>query len=113
MNIRNFFSRIGGMFAGTDTKALLIKHALRSEDTYQDLVDVLDDHLCTPECVIPVIYGLTRATGELIKALEKEGLTSRGQFDDMLSVWLRDVDDDNDPYYSMRRRFGEYKQICG
>lgn len=113
MKIKNLFRRTGIRITGTDTKALLIKHALRSEDAYQDLIDVLDGHMITPEKVIPVINGLSRATGELIKALEGEGYLTRKQFKEMLNVWLNDVDDDSDPFYSVKSRFDEYRRICG
>lgn len=112
MKIKNLFHRTGIRLTGIDTKALLIKHALRSEEVYDDLTNVLDEHLYTPENVIPVIIGLSRATGELIKALEGEGYLTRIQFEEMLNVWLCGVDDDNDPFYSVKSRFDEYRRIC-
>ena len=113
MKIKDFFRRTGVKISGNDTKALLIKHAFESEDSYQNLVDVIDEHLTIPEKVVPVVTGLSRAVAEFIKALEEEGYLSRKQFEEMLNIWLNEVSDDIDPYYSMRRRFGEYKQICG
>lgn len=112
MKIKNLFRRTGIRLTGIDTKALLIKHALRSDEIYEGLIDVLDEHLFMPEKVIPVIYGLSRATGELIKALEGEGYLTRKQFEEMLNVWLNDVDDDSDPFYSVKSRFDEYRRIC-
>ena len=112
MKIKNFFRRTGVKISGNDTKALLIKHAIDSEDSYRDLVNVIDEHLPTPEKVIPVVSGLSRAVAELIRALEWDGCLTREQFEEILNIWLNEVSDDADPYSSVVRRFEEYRRMC-
>jgi len=112
MKIKNFFRPVGVNISGNDTKALLIKNAIDIEHPYQELVDVIDKHIPTPERVFPVVCGLSRALAELIRALEWDGCLTREQFEKILNIWLNDVSDDTDPYSSMMRRFEEYRRIC-
>ena len=113
MIIKNLICRLMNNSTDGDAKAELLKSALLGEEIYVDLVDAISDHLLTQDDVPPLLYGLTRATGELLKVLEKEGCSTKDQFEEMLNVWLNDVDDSGDPFYSMKRRFKEYRKICG
>jgi len=108
----NFFQRGDSSAMGRDVKVAMIQAASQGEFIYDDVAFVVEDNLDTPESITPLLFALTRATGMMLKSLDKAGYPVKDQFDAMLDVWLNDVDDIDSPFVSLPDRFLEYKRIC-
>ena len=108
----NFFQRGDNEVMGRDVKVAMIQAASEAEFIYYDVADVINENLATPELITPALFALTRATGMLLKSLDKVGYPVKDQYDAMLDVWLNDVDDIDDPFKSLPDRFLEYKRNC-
>lgn len=112
MKLKNFFQRGDNKVMGRDVKVAMIQAASQSELLYEDVADAIYYNLATPEVVTPMLIALTRATGMLLKSLDKAGYSVKDQFDAMLDVWLNEVDDIDSPFDSLPDRFLEYERIC-
>jgi len=108
----NFFRCGDNQVMGRDVKVAMIQAAPQAVFIYEDVADAINDNLATPELITPTLFALTRATGMLLKSLDKVGYPVKDQYDAMLDVWLNDVDDTDSPFDSVQKRFLEYKRIC-
>ncbi len=108
----NFFRRGDNQVMGRDVKVAMIQAASDAEFIYYDVADYINENLATPEMITPILFALTRATGMLLKSLDKVGYPVKDQYDAMLDIWLNDVDDIDGPFDSLPDRFLEYKRIC-
>ncbi len=111
MLISKIFSRNTKNSNVDDIKAEMIMTALENNYVYHGLVATINEFMESPEQVDKMIFSLTRATGSLLKALQKAGYPVKSQYEKMLNVWLYDVDDWNNPFEGMLIRFDEYKGI--
>lgn len=112
MKLLKFFRRGDNQVMGRDEMAALLKAAPQGELFYEDVAYDIYDNLATPELITPTLFALTRATGMLLKALDKAGYPVKEQYEAMLDVWLNDVDGVADPFDDMTKRFLEFKRIC-
>ena len=108
----NFFQRGDNQVMGRDVMVAMLTAATRGELFYDDVAHAIDDNLATPELITPILFALTRATGMLLKSLDKAGYPVKEQYEAMLDVWLNDVDEVDFPFDDMIERFLEYKRIC-
>ena len=108
----NFFQRGNNEVMGRDVKVAMIQAAPQAVFIYEDVANAINDSLATPENINATLFALTRATGMLLKSLDKVGYPVKDQYDAMLDVWLNDVDDIKGPFDSLPDRFLEYKRIC-
>lgn len=109
MKILNFFRRNTKNSNVGDIKAEMIMTALEKSYVYDALVAEINEFMETPEQVDSMIFSLTRATGALLKALQNAGYPVKSQYEEMLNVWLNDVDDWSNPFEGMLMRFDKYK----
>ena len=112
MKLFKFFQRGDNEVMGRDVKVAMIQAAPQAVFIYEDVANAINDSLATPENINATLFALTRATGMLLKSLDKVGYPVKDQFDAMLDVWLKDVDDIKGPFDSLPDRFLEYKRIC-
>lgn len=108
----NFFQRGDNEVMGRDVKVAMIQAAPQGELFYEDVADAINYNLATPELITPTLFALTRATGMLLKSLDKVGYPVKDQYDAMLDVWLNDVDDIDGPFDTLPDRLLEYKRKC-
>lgn len=78
---------------GCDVKAAMLKVAFSGELFTDEVVNCIECEEADPEHVPAIIFGLTRATASFLKSLEKSDIHAKKLFEEMLSVWLYDVDD--------------------
>lgn len=107
----DFFRRTPNNSKGNDTKAKMINLALNDCTAYHEIGYVIDNYMETPQMVDNVIFSLARVTGDLLKVLDNEGYPMDRQYQDMLSVWLNDVDGDTSLFDNMKKRFDDYQRI--
>lgn len=88
----NLFKHKGGNT--TDVMAVMIKAAASGGFLSSDIADVVSDEPATEEHIPAILFGLSRATARYLKSLEGSGVPARKLFEDMLNVWLDDVNDD-------------------
>ena len=107
----NFFQRGDSSAMGRDVKVAMINAASQGELLYNDVAHAIDDNLDAPELITPTLFALTRATGMLLKSLDKAGYPVKDQYEAMLDVWLNDVNDVDFPFDDMTERFIEYIKV--
>lgn len=95
MKILNFFRRTPIDRGGTDIKAAMIKAAFSGDFVCDEVVDVIQSQDATDKQVHATLFGLSRATASFLKSLEESGVPAKRLYDDMLNVWLEDVNDYN------------------
>lgn len=111
MKLLKFFRRGDNQVMGRDEMAALLKAVSSVESIYDDVAFDIYDNLATPELITPTLFALTRATGMLLKSLDKAGYPVKEQYEAMLDVWLNDVDGVADPFDFIPVRFKECKGI--
>ncbi len=92
MKIKNLFKHRGS--DTIDVMAVMIKAAASGGYLSSDIASVISDEPATEEHIPAILFGLSRATASYLKSLEASGVPARELFEDMLNVWLDDVNDD-------------------
>jgi len=76
-----------------EVKAAMIKAAFSGELFCDEVVNCIECEEAMEEHVPAIMFGLTRATASFLKALEQSGIVGSRLFEEMLNVWMNDVDD--------------------
>ena len=76
----NFFRRGDNQVMGRDVKVAMIQAAPQGELFYEDVADAINYNLATPELITPTLFALTRATGMLLKSLDKVEYPLKDQY---------------------------------
>ena len=93
MKIFNLIGRTVDDSNGADVKAAMIKVASSGELFCDEVVNCIECEDASAEHVPAIIFGLTRATASFLKSLEKSDIHAKKFFEEMLNVWLNDIDD--------------------
>ena len=93
--ILNIFRRGPKTSKVGDIKAAMIKAAFLGDFVCDEVVDVIQSQDATDKQIHATLFGLSRATASFLKSLEESGVPAKRMYDDMLNVWLEDVNDYN------------------
>lgn len=76
-----------------DIKAAMIQAAFCGDFVCDEVVDLIQGEDATDKQIHAILFGLSRATASFLKSLETSGVPAKRLYDDMLNVWLDDVND--------------------